>query len=331
MNEPTPSRKVLPSTQDLDLTGVLPDDVLKEPIESFVGALADPSELPIFAIGMCAVRYTEAAPLLRAALERAATGSLRNEWDDLLFFRGLHIIGGRRDPLGCEPLLRFLRRQEDELEALLGDAVWQSLPQIVAGVYDGNADALFEAIADQTVDHLVRDSLLRAAAFITWEGRIERARTVAFLERFYRDRLALDGELAWDSWAMTIALLGLRDMVPIVEAAEARGVFDEHLWDRTLFDTVMAEAEQAPDDITRFSKSDLGYIEDVIVALQQYDLGEEIGDEDEDSMYPGVEPDVSSWSLPAPKQVFNPLRHVGRNDPCPCGSGKKAKRCCLAA
>ncbi|RWK45049.1 MAG: hypothetical protein EOR45_38715, partial [Mesorhizobium sp.] len=25
-----------------------------------------------------------------------------------------------------------------------------------------------------------------------------------------------------------------------------------------------------------------------------------------------------------------PWRHVGRNDPCPCGSGKKAKKCCLA-
>ncbi|UVK47827.1 SEC-C domain-containing protein [Mesorhizobium sp. AR07] len=25
----------------------------------------------------------------------------------------------------------------------------------------------------------------------------------------------------------------------------------------------------------------------------------------------------------------NPLRDVGRNDPCPCGSGKKFKKCCL--
>ena len=24
-----------------------------------------------------------------------------------------------------------------------------------------------------------------------------------------------------------------------------------------------------------------------------------------------------------------PLRNVGRNDPCPCGSGKKFKKCCL--
>ena len=25
----------------------------------------------------------------------------------------------------------------------------------------------------------------------------------------------------------------------------------------------------------------------------------------------------------------NPFRPIGRNDPCPCGSGKKYKKCCL--
>jgi uncharacterized protein YecA (UPF0149 family) len=34
------------------------------------------------------------------------------------------------------------------------------------------------------------------------------------------------------------------------------------------------------------------------------------------------------WLI-ADEPVINPWRHVGRNDPCPCGSGKKAKRCCL--
>ncbi|WP_312862075.1 SEC-C metal-binding domain-containing protein [Muricoccus pecuniae] len=27
--------------------------------------------------------------------------------------------------------------------------------------------------------------------------------------------------------------------------------------------------------------------------------------------------------------LVNPMRAVGRNDPCPCGSGKKFKKCCL--
>jgi hypothetical protein len=327
VKEANPPRKTLPSTQDIDLTGVLPDEILKEPIETFVAALGDPSEFPAFAIGMCALRYTEAAPLLRATLERAATNSLRNDRDDLVFFRGLHIIAGRRDPLCCEPLLRLLSQPEEELDALLGDAVSQSLPQIVIGVYDGNADALFEAITDQRRDDLVRDSLLRAVAFITWEGRIERARTITFLERFDRDRVALDGEVTWDAWAMTIALLGLRDMVPLVETAERRGVFDEDIWDRKHFDDVLAEAERAPDDASRFTNSLLGYIEDVVVILQQYTLDEDEAEEDDDSLYSHTEPGRLMASPMKP--AVNPFRNVGRNDPCPCGSGKKAKRCCL--
>jgi uncharacterized protein YecA (UPF0149 family) len=32
---------------------------------------------------------------------------------------------------------------------------------------------------------------------------------------------------------------------------------------------------------------------------------------------------------PPSKPVNNQWRDVGRNDPCPCGSGKKFKKCCL--
>jgi hypothetical protein len=31
------------------------------------------------------------------------------------------------------------------------------------------------------------------------------------------------------------------------------------------------------------------------------------------------------------QRLENPFKGVGRNDPCPCGSGKKFKKCCLAA
>ena len=38
-------------------------------------------------------------------------------------------------------------------------------------------------------------------------------------------------------------------------------------------------------------------------------------------------PEVNPFDTP----YVNPLRDVGRNDPCPCGSGKKFKKCCMAA
>ena len=43
----------------------------------------------------------------------------------------------------------------------------------------------------------------------------------------------------------------------------------------------------------------------------------------------GEEAPRTDFAYPS-EPVRNPWRHVGRNDPCPCGSGKKAKKCCLA-
>lgn len=33
----------------------------------------------------------------------------------------------------------------------------------------------------------------------------------------------------------------------------------------------------------------------------------------------------------APRAPYVAAQKVGRNDPCPCGSGKKHKQCCLKA
>jgi len=90
--------------------------------------------------------------------------------------------------------------------------------------------------------------------------------------------------------------------------------------DRPQFNEELAEAERAPDDIDRFTQINLGYIEDVLELLDWVRGAEDALDEEAlwaDAAYPN-------------EPVRNPWRHVGRNDPCPCGSGKKAKKCCLA-
>jgi hypothetical protein len=88
------------------------------------------------------------------------------------------------------------------------------------------------------------------------------------------------------------------------------------------FEEDLAEAERAPADGDRFKKANLGYIDDVVESLEWVSY---IEDEDVESYDEAFEP-LSSYSTP----YINPWRHVGRNDPCPCGSGKKAKKCCLA-
>jgi hypothetical protein len=314
----------------LDVDGGYP---LLGPIEDFVRELATEQELPVLAIGACTMRIEEAGPALRAALERAASGEPMTADEETLFFRGLHILGGGRDRLAFQPLLRLLRRPADEVENLLGDTDTEWLARIVVGVFDGDADSLFAAITERAIDQFVRDALLGAAAFLTWEGRIDRDDMRRFLQRFHDERLADDDDFAWIGWLRAISLLGMRDMAPLVFHAWDKGWIPEGVLDRHHFEDDLAAAEQAPEDAARFEEENVGYIQDVLASLQGTVHA---------SAYrtaPGDDADATAWgdhrTEPPPyyvtEPVINPMRHVGRNDPCPCGSGRKYKKCCLAA
>jgi len=292
------------------------------PIEDYLHAVATERELPDFAVGICTVRIEEAAPKLRAVLLRAADGEVLSDDESLLLFRGLHILGAARDREACQPLLRLLRRPFDEVNVLLGDTVVESLANIVTGVFDDDSDALFALIIDSSIDGFIREALFGAATFLAWERRIQRDRFREFLVRFYEERPAEDGDQAWAGWLQAIALLGLRDLVPLADNAFREGRIPEEWIDRRQFDDDIAVAEYAPDDVDRFTQYNLGYIEDVLVSLDWTRGTEDVFDED------GEE---APWTDFVPNEPLrNPSRNVGRNDPCPCGSGKKFKKCCLA-
>ncbi len=294
------------------------------PIEDYLDAIATEPAIPDFAMARCTVRIEESAPYLRAVLVRAADGEVLSEEASTLLFRGLHILGAARDTEACRPLLRLLRRPSDEVDYLLGDAITENLGKIVVGVFDGDVDTLYALIVDLTIDEFIREALLGAVTFLAWEGRVDRDRLLQFLKRFYDERLAADSDYSWYGWMQAIALLGLRHMVPLVDRAWRDGRIDTEFLDRRDFDQDLAEAERAPGELDRFTRVNLGYIDDVLASLDWVSRGEDNGEENDDA---------SSWTDIAAEPtepIRNPWRHVGRNDPCPCGSGKKAKKCCLS-
>jgi len=299
------------------------DELDPGPIEESLHAVATERKLPVLALGQCTIRIEESSPALLALLERAADGETLAEDEETLLFRGLYILGGARVSQAYRPLLRLLRRPWNELDYLLGDGITESLASIAASVFDGDAEPLFELALDASIDGYIREALLGAATFLTWKGLIERERMQRVLVRFYKERLAADDDQAWIGWLEAIALLGLRDLAPLVHSAWDEGRVPSDLLERSEFEQDLVEAEQRPDDIDRFSLFHFGYVEDVVEALKWSDYLE-----DEDALLGEDLFASDDWKPMEP--VRNPLRHVGRNDPCPCGSGKKAKKCCLA-
>jgi hypothetical protein len=281
-----------------------------EPIAVYIFALAVSDEVPLVAVGACLARHEESAPVLRRLVEGSIDEEITDEEQATQIFRVLHILGGMLDRQSFQPVLRLVQAPSDKIDWLLGDAASETLPSIIVGIFDGDAAALFAAIENPQADGAVRDSLLLAAAFLTWEGRIDRSSMAAFLERFARTQAVPNDELVWSGWTQAIALLGLRHLEPLVSELEQQDRLDELLFDRGEFEALLEAAEKAPQDKSRFEDASVGYIDDVVDTLREFSYRDE---------------------EPVAQPVINPMRHVGRNDPCPCGSGKKAKRCCLAA
>ncbi len=301
-------------------------------------------DFPMSPLADCMGCFPDIAPRLRHLLERAAAGDHLTGTEEAQFFYGLHILAAGRDGRSCRPLLRLLRRRSDELDALLGDALNETLPRILIGLFDGDARSYFDLANDQAADGAVRAGVLDTIAFLTWEGRIGREQTIHFLDRFDRERRGGTDAAAWSGWHRAVALLGLRGLAPQVEAARRDGRVTDDLDDG--FWPILHQAESTPHDATRFVEAKLGYIRDLVAALEwvadnrlalrrdhampENNTGfspDDVYDDFDDDFDDELDGFTDVTTLPA----ANPWRSVGRNAPCPCGSGKKAKKCCLAS
>lgn len=241
-----------------------------------------------------------------AVLAVAAEGrELDKERSNLLFW-GIHVLAAARDTRLFAPLVGMLRRQDaDGLDAILGDALTTTIARVLAGTFDGDVAPLHGLLLDSTVDGFARWEAFGVLASLTHAGKVDRVQTHDLLIRFDDKRVAVEGNVGWIGWEETIALLGFEDLAPRARAARADGRITDEFSDAPWFQQTLRRALAKPDDVTRFDAVRHGPFDDPIAEL--------------------------SWTAEGAGQpVRNPVK-IGRNDPCPCGSGKKYKKCCLNA
>lgn len=271
-----------------------------------VRTLSEAKHLPRDALRRAAAAPDAVAEPVLRVLEAAASGAEPSEQDANLLFWGLHALAAARDGRAHKPLMRLLGQDGETLDALLGDALTETLARVVASTFDGDAAPLEARILDSTTDDTTRSELLAALGFLAREGRIARAAARDLLARFDDKRVAVEGALGWAGWEETIAYLGLAELAPRARAAREDGRLTDAFSDAAWFRSTLRRVEARPDDASAFDPRRYGYLDDPVAAL--------------------------AWTAEgAGEPVRNPFKDVGRNDPCPCGSGRKFKKCCLAA
>jgi uncharacterized protein len=304
-------------------------------VDEAMRRFADTEEVPRDALQWALDNWEVASPRLIAklrALSGAAQGRDLNV--DLLFYI-IYLCGEKHDSRAYAPVCDLIVNDET-IDAWFAESASGDLGRILINLCDGDVEPLKLAIEASEADEFARAAALQALAYLVRaKGVLGDDEMRAYLSRLAGEMQPRGESAVWHAWAFAIAQLGyepLRGEVARVFSKRWIDPLDGSL-DDFYFDLQLARRD--PDGMAAFAAAGVEPFGSAIESLERW--AAEDGEEGEDIVdYAEAGDETEALMLEYPPihngtPYLNPLREVGRNDPCPCGSGKKYKKCCLAA
>ncbi len=291
---------------------------------ALIDALAHSEGLPRETIRQCIARQDEMIPIFLGILRGYVDARYTIDDQDGALFFIIHIMGELGERQSFAPLMDLLDGDPERVETVLGDAITENLTQILISVFDGDTDRLYRVMNNADADEFVRSAVFEAWTYFVAAGRIDRLEAEQYLSSCFTTLQPQEENYVWNAWVEAVAHLGFAGLTGIVRNAFELGrippmtiLFDE-------FEEILEAALRADDPVALVEKERMHPFSDVIGVLSQwYGFSEEYLQKEKEVEYAKRQP------IQVTNTITNPYRIVGRNDPCPCGSGKKYKKCCL--
>ena len=284
-------------------------------------------DLPREALRAATERRAEMVPLLVAKIESyIGTGEVDPTAQPQLFFI-FHLLGTWQEAAAYRSLARMLRCHPEDVEAAIGGAITETAHKIMAAVFDGDPQPLHDIILDEGADEYVRSRMCETLAMLVLQGRLGREETAAFLRDCWVHLQPRNGCFVWHGWQSAIAMLGLIELKDVVREAFAQNIVHSEWLAFSDFESDLQHAIANPTQPWPTNPGEFAPFGDAVEELSTwYCFSDKYKRERERERNAPPHPETSLFRMAA---VMNPLRGIGRNDPCPCGSGKKYKKCCL--
>jgi hypothetical protein len=289
-------------------------------IKQVLEGLSESEKFPVEAIRAAQADRAILAPILVRYFDDFLSSEGEGANASVLFF-AFHLLGEWREKSAYRPLASFLRLPGDILHTIIGDCVTETSHRVMAAMFDGDPAPLYEIIRDPEADEFVRSRMCQTIAMLTRSGDLSRSATADFLRDCHGQ---LEPQLdcyVWHGWVDAVAWLGLTELKPLVRQAFSRGSINPGWLSFEDFETDLEHAIAHPEAEPLVPDGEHTLFGDTVEEMSGWEC-----------FKPKTQSIAKSrWSLldslGTPHR--EPLRNVGRNDPCPCGSGKKFKKCCL--
>jgi hypothetical protein len=282
--------------------------------------------LPREALKAAADRRSEIAPILIRELEAYLASPAADRKRPTPLFFSFHLFGDWKEKAAYRPLARLLRCPRNELDAQIGDGLVETAHRVMVAVFDGDPKPIFEIILDPEAEEFVRSRMCEALAMLVLRGEADRAAVTKFLRDCFMNVVPQSECYVWVGWQSAIAMLGLSELKLLVRKAFDRGLVDPQCLSFSDFEEDLQRGINQP-GVPRFNDNQYAPFGNIIDELSTWYCFSDKFKEDQARRKQRAE--EQKFAYPQPEPVINPFKNVGRNDPCPCGSGKKYKKCCL--
>ena len=276
-------------------------------------------EFPQEEIETISANREEALPLLREAVKKAAQGPGSLEDNYSLHFYAIFFIGEFQDKESFPILIDFVSLPGDDVDELVGDAVGGPLADVLYNTYNGELELLKKAATNRKAGEYVRADILKVLAQLHVDGEIGEEEWKEFIrECAHNDEK--HGTYFFDELGGIICDFHYADMLPEIKHMLDHGKMSKE---------VLGDYASCVDWMFKYEKDSIRFCKSPIYAVEQLKGWAMFGYESKEGSGEGFEEFLNDIIKKDAQPPASKGRKIGRNDPCPCGSGKKYKNCCL--
>ena len=272
-----------------------------------------------------AIQHQEAiTPALLNIIERIANNPrfLDEHPDYMGFTYALFLLAQFREKRAYPFIVQYFAQLGTEIDALdaTGDLVTEGLNRILASVCQGDLSLIKQLIENPRHNVFVRSAAIESLVVLYNGDQLTREELIAYFQRLIDDKLEQEEEPSF--WGALVNC--------------CYKIYPEELYDvlvdcfeRELVDTCMIDKEDIDRSMRMGKMQTLAklkadthsqFIDDVISEMEWWACFHP----EPSSTIPSAGFDYDRSTNHKPRET-----KVGRNAPCPCGSGKKYKKCCL--
>jgi hypothetical protein len=295
------------------------------------------------------------AAILLGILEDAVTAKTDQPYRSPTgYLVAMLMLAQLKDKRAFPLVIRFASRPD--VEDILDDFVTEDLGRVLASVFDGDIEPLQRLIENPAANEWARSACLSALELLVLFGKAERESVIGYLRRLmdiHGGRLEREFSQVWNALADSALNLHPGDLLADLDRAYGEGLVDPGYV--SLREIVRQARHPVAEVLQRSRKASMGLVTDAIVEIKRWPAfaapERPVSPPKPDRLLAnasrqprpvavpsrpgsanhfGAPPlsDAALTSFFAPGVPIHAEPKTGRNDPCPCGSGRKYKRCC---